>query len=320
MSSSSNGNNSHNYNYFEENIKRSAKEINNSGNFLFDNLGLDMYFTKDNLPIKPGKECSYQNLYKICLGNTSLYFLVCEKYIFILDNVEEILGNGPSGAYFKTGNEFPHCIYIYYTKLTDNIHIDFIQGKETCSFGSFSADKVLDKIFTKIFAFLYKLNYRGTIDLDDDAVKNGRRIFTLKLLAGIKKKVSIYEKYGFKYKNTEEVTKLMNNMNYLVPNNISSTNSTEVYNVFKRNQSNTFKDFEKRIVDILQNMSLKFPEDVPYEYILEADYCHIGGMRTTKKTTKKRTTKPKTHRCAAKTKAGTRCKSQIAKGKKCHRH
>ena len=158
-------------------------EIIKKGKLIKNSFGKQIY-------LKPDRLYHLVNIYKICLNDTVLYFLICVKYIFILDRVDGMVGTYPC-RYFKTGIEYTGCIYCIYDRLNNKLKIDFIKKDCKCDFGSFKKKGTVDSIFNKLFGFLRYLSFEGVIELNDCATVGGKNLYKLK-------GYSIYEKYGFR--------------------------------------------------------------------------------------------------------------------------
>ena len=159
------------------------KEIIKNGKLIKNSFGKQIY-------LKPDRLYNLVNIYKICLNDTVLYFLICMKYIFILDRIDNLIGKYPC-RYFKTGIEYPGCIYCIYDRTSNKLRIDFIKKGCNCDFGSFKKTGTVDSIFNKLYGFLHYLKFKGVIELKDCATVNGKNLYKLK-------GYSIYEKYGFR--------------------------------------------------------------------------------------------------------------------------
>ena len=270
-----------------------------------------------------------KHIYEINYKGSSLYFIETDNYFIIFDTLDNLLsGEIDLGddiiipSVIKTGFEFPECISLSYTKATNIIHIDFIKLLPKCKFGDLDKlEKGTEKIFSKLFGILKKLDFTGKIILDDMAITNdGNNIKLAELRITYKdlSEISIYQSLGFKinperYLKAQEINKEIKQLisdkfpGMTVKFPIANTdkqevNAKDVYKTLKQ-------EIKKKNLDtILEDMVLEFPQDVEYNKL----YQHAGKNSKTKKIKKHRKSKI---RKSKKIKKSKMRKSKITKKK-----
>ena len=136
---------------------------------------------EDNIFPYPAKEGKVISVYKSDFDGTELYFIETDNYIFILDKVNDITGGGEFDygpgvgtitipKFILTSNEYPGCITLIVDKRTKILSVKFITMKGGCTFrAQDSKEKSLLKIFSKIHTALIQTDFKGKMELEDDA-------------------------------------------------------------------------------------------------------------------------------------------------------
>ena len=231
-----------------------------------------------------------KDIYEINYKGSSLYFIETNNYFIIFDTLDSLLSDPVDLGYYiipsgiKTGFEFSECISLLYTKATNIIHIDYIKSLPKCKFGDLDKlEKGTEKIFSKLFGILKKLDFTGKIILDDMATttdSNNIKLADLRITYKDLSEVSIYQSLGFKInpKNYAEAERINKNIKELISHKfpgltvkfpIASTDKQEV------NAKDVYKTLEKEIkkenlYKTLEDMVLQFPQDVKYNKLYQS--------------------------------------------------
>ncbi len=329
---------------FLNNLEKSANKVTGDKKILntLDIRGDGKFWHKN-------KPYQMQDIYIYTRKNTSLYFVKCEKIMFIFDRIKGLINprkeyneedvlkllasygmgeyktlkeytekTGEEGVDYlkyakdevmkniydpssKSGADLPGCIDILYEYSENSIHIKYIKGKgnpEPCDFGEYSVNnriqneekrhlQVFEKLFGKLFGILHTLKFEGQIKLEDDSMKNGRKMAPLRMIVG--RTPSIYTKYGFKYVDNEEVTRKIENIQAEVKQLTKNCRLNE-------NKQNFKLDFESAQKLIDQNPGLKSLVEEVYDLPMILDFPtdnkyfkknEMGGGRKSRKTIKK---------------------------------
>ena len=250
------------------------------------------------------------NIYEINYKNSSLYFIETDNYFIIFDTLENLLSDELDlgddiiiPPVIKTGSEFSECISLLYTKASNVIHIDYIKYISKCKFGDLDElKKGTEKIFSKLFGILKKLDFNGKIILDDMATTSDGsniKLSDLRITYKDLSEISIYQSLGFKInpKNYSEAERINQRIKQIISNKFpdmklkyplsttekNSINAKEVYKILQEEikKENVYKIFE--------DMELQFPQDVQYNILYQTAGKIVKSKNMKKKTKKQKT-------------------------------